>query len=713
MESKRLNSTTSMVVVESSKKLKKPPIEPPSDKRFITILIIPALILFIGIILFPLVVGIYISFTNSSAAVGYFGTKVSILNYYELLFYGSLNSQQFWQYTYQTLFFTIVSVTIELLLGLIFALVLNKKFRGRSIARATLLIPWALPTIASATIYRYEILAPVDQFGLINSILRLWNLNPISFYGADAQTLFNLPVLYPFPPYFNWLAITQTMFTAITIDVWKTTPFFTLLILAALQIVPEDLHKAAEIDGASDWQRFRHIIWPLIKAGVGFALIFRVIDALRVYGAIVVFRDRSVQSMTTLAVQFWINTNQYGLASTVTVILAAFILIAAILILRFTQEREPKKKKKKVSGIKYDQRIELEESEETEEFDIDKIKEKSEKILKDEDPPNENSFIANEKKKINSSIQELTVEEISLSNINWIFRKRRIKKLVFVLIVIALCVFCAAPFIWILLRSFRNPYVTQTSFELLPSVWGAQSYQIIFSNSQIYGVSFGRAMLNGFMLSGMTVIVVLFISSFIALAMAKYDIKYKGIITVLLFSMTSLPPLIIAIPFYIETNAIGNLIPALDLRDNILGLVLPYAAFNLPLSTFVLQSFFHEIPDDLWKAAKVDGASNFQIFRKIILPLTVPGIFTVAILVFIASWNELLFAQIWLTTDSHQTVPRAILRFVQSPLSLTATWNTNLVLLAATSIATIPLVVVVLIFQKKIITGITSGAVKG
>ena len=131
------------------------------------------------------------------------------------------------------------------------------------------------------------------------------------------------------------------------------------------------------------------------------------------------------------------------------------------------------------------------------------------------------------------------------------------------------------------------------------------------------------------------------------------------------------------------------------------------------LAVFVLTAFFNEIPEELWGAAKVDGASNFQIFRKVILPLTIPGIFTCAILVFIAAWNELLFAQIFLSSDVNHTIPRAILRFVFNDLSLQAPWDTGIVLLAATSLATVPLVIVVLIFQKKIISGLTRGAVKG
>ena len=120
------------------------------------------------------------------------------------------------------------------------------------------------------------------------------------------------------------------------------------------------------------------------------------------------------------------------------------------------------------------------------------------------------------------------------------------------------------------------------------------------------------------------------------------------------------------------------------------------------------------LPEDLWKAAKVDGATNFQIFRKVILPLTIPGIFTCAILVFIASWNELLFDQVFLTgSDSNHTIPLAIYSFGRNPGSITVPWDTDFALMAATSVSTIPLIIVVLIFQKKIVSGLTRGAVKG
>ena len=291
--------------------------------------------------------------------------------------------------------------------------------------------------------------------------------------------------------------------------------------------------------------------------------------------------------------------------------------------------------------------------------------------------------------------------------------KRKINKVIFVILIISMCIFCALPFIWIVVRAFRNPFIAQTSFELFPKFPSLKGYKVVLGQSDLYGVSFSRALLNGFILAGTTGIVVLIVGSLTGYALAKFEFPAKNLAVLTIFTMTSMPALIIVIPYFIQVKTISGIIPFLDLTDNLLGLVLPYTAFNLPLATFVLRSFFEEIPEDLWKAAKVDGASNFQIFSKVILPLAIPGLFTCFILVFIAAWNELLFAQIWLTSDENHTVPRAILRFVQNPLSLQANWDTDLVLMAATAISTVPLVIIVLIFQKQIIKGITSGAVKG
>ncbi|MBD3198280.1 MAG: ABC transporter permease subunit, partial [Candidatus Lokiarchaeota archaeon] len=654
---------------------------PPSDYAFTGSLILPALILIAIAIFLPIIIGIIVSFTNSSAITGFFGTRFTLSNYYELLFFGEIVSDQFWQYTYQTIFFSVVSVVIEFVLGLLFAQILNKKFVGRGLARATLLIPWAIPTVASATIFRYEIFASADNNGLFNGLLQILNLNPVTFFGPDANVLFRLPTLIPYGNIIGDIPITTTMIVAIIIDVWKTTPFITLLILAAIQIVPKDLYKAADIAGANGWQKFRHITWPLIKPGVGIALIFRIMQALRVYDAVVVFDDKTVYSMTVQSVNLW-GSGEFALSSAIALILFVLIILFAVFVLLITRRRESKKKEAKA--------------------EVGDVYEKEEKIYQIEDYLESTSLGFQTKLKAPSQ-----------RKIDWLRRKLYIKRALFYVAVIFMCFFCAFPFIWIIIRSFRDPYITQTGFELIPKYFSAAPYAIIFEASQFTGASFELALLNSLILSSLTVLVVIIIGSLVAYAIGKFDFPGKSLLNSFIFSMNSLPPLIIIIPFFIQTSFISAILPFITLQDNLFTLVLPYAAFNLPLAVFVLIAFFNEIPDELTKAAKVDGASNFQIFRKIILPLTIPGIFTTGILVFIAAWNELLFAQIFLISDSNNTVPLAILRFVFNDLSLTAPWDTGIVLLAATTIATVPLVIVVLIFQRKIISGLTRGAVKG
>jgi multiple sugar transport system permease protein len=857
--------------------------KPPKDTKFVVALLTPGIILFAIAIVFPIVIGIFISFTNSGGSAGYFGNKITLTNYYELLSYGNYNTRDFWQYTYQTLFFAIVSLVLEFFLGLVFALILNKKFKGRGFARATILIPWAIPTVASATIFRFEIFNTAEDNGAINGIIQLFGGREIAFFGPDAAVInlegillvlmgilifalcyivllaikkrqlreslrkivifmtligvlfflllirfngavislktislvligilifalgyivvlaiirkkillssiiilvfayigvlalvlliglniipnqFQLGVIPPINPptvltSFADLEIKMTMFTVIIIDVWKTTPFITLLILATLSIVPQDLYQAGDIAGASGWQKFRYITWPLIKPGVGIALIFRMMQALRVYDAVVVFNDESVYSMTSHAVLLWQNTD-YGKASAISVLLLVLIGLFALFILLFTRRAERTSSSKKPKSHETKKLIE-------ERTGIDEVVLKEEKDIK-------------KKPSLYGSTIGRKIEPISQTTVNWYIWKRRIKKGIFIALAIFMCLFCAAPFIWIVLRSFRNPFITQTQFELFPQfisldsillmLWGILmclliyvvvlslirrqfraslrkiiiisvivgalsslilirfalfpedisfgAYQVIFVHADVYGVTFDKALLNGFILSGTTVVLVIIVGSLIAYAIAKFKFRAKGVLNSFIFSMNSLPPLIIIIPFYIQIVAIASILPFIDVLFKGLPLMLlplPYAAFNLPLAIFILIAFFREIPEDLWKAAKVDGAKNFQIFRKVILPLTIPGIFTCAILVFIASWNELLFAQIFLAGHIDQyTVPVAILRYLRNPQSLTATWNTDIALLAATTIATLPLVIVVLIFQKKIVSGLTRGAVKG
>ncbi len=176
------------------------------------------------------------------------------------------------------------------------------------------------------------------------------------------------------------------------------------------------------------------------------------------------------------------------------------------------------------------------------------------------------------------------------------------------------------------------------------------------------------------------------------------------IVSNIFFALVLLLPWLLTGDFYASATA-----PLLHPQ---IALLIPYVAFNLPLTLFLLYNFFQEIPSELVKAARVDGASNFQVFWQVIFPLAIPGVFTTAILVFIAAWNEFLFASLLLSTSNEWTIPVAMSLFSGIPIS-GITYDPYLLLNAATVVVTLPLIILVLIFQKQIIAGITAGAVKG
>ena len=186
------------------------------------------------------------------------------------------NDQVFRSSLINTLKFTFASVGIELVLGMIIALTINSKFRGRGLVRASMLIPWAIPTVVSATMWDWMY---HDVFGVINDLL-------VNQFGIlDSKVA--------------WLANPATSLWAIVaVDVWKTTPFMALLLLAGLQVIPGDVYEAATVDGASKWQQFSQITLPLLRPAILVALIFRTLDAFRVFDVIYVMKGYALDTMS-------------------------------------------------------------------------------------------------------------------------------------------------------------------------------------------------------------------------------------------------------------------------------------------------------------------------------------------------------------------------------------------------------------------------------
>ncbi len=264
------------------------------------------------------------------------------------------------------------------------------------------------------------------------------------------------------------------------------------------------------------------------------------------------------------------------------------------------------------------------------------------------------------------------------------------------LAVAGIVVFCLFPFYWLVNTSLKTGPDLSTS-ALVPPSPTLENYESIFQDA-----NFTTALKNSAIVALVTTVLALVVGSFCAYALARLKLKRKFLILAVVLSISTFPQIAIAAPIFKLWRDVG-------LYNTIPGLVIPYLTFALPLAIYILTSFFKEIPKDLEEAALVDGATNFQAFRKVVIPLAAPGLATAGILTFIAAWNEFLLAITLTSSTDARTVPAAIAFFTGStqfeqPLGTIS---------AASVVISIPLILLVLFFQKRIVAGLTAGAVKG
>ncbi|TDL38695.1 carbohydrate ABC transporter permease [Arthrobacter nitrophenolicus] len=262
--------------------------------------------------------------------------------------------------------------------------------------------------------------------------------------------------------------------------------------------------------------------------------------------------------------------------------------------------------------------------------------------------------------------------------------------------VIAVMGFSLIPFYWLVNTSLKKG-ASLSQGELFPSQPTFENYQAVFQSAE-----FLLALRNSVIIAVVTTTVALVFASFAAYALARLKMRRKALILTLILSVTTFPAIAIAAPLFSIWREIG-------LYDTLLGLIIPKLTFALPLAIYTLTSFFREIPRELEESAYMDGATPFTAFRKVILPLAVPGLATTAILVFISVWNEFLLAVTLTTSPEARPVPVAIAFF-----SGTSEFDQPLGTISAASVViTVPLVILVLLCQKRIVSGMTAGAVKG
>jgi multiple sugar transport system permease protein len=255
------------------------------------------------------------------------------------------------------------------------------------------------------------------------------------------------------------------------------------------------------------------------------------------------------------------------------------------------------------------------------------------------------------------------------------------------------------PVVWLLSVSLKTP-ATVSDKKFLPQDFTLDNYTTLFDGGLDSPLL--RPLINSVSIALIATIIAVTLASFTAYAIARLDFPGKSVILAGALAIAMFPPISVVGPLFDMWRTLG-------LYDTYLGLIIPYLTFALPLAIYTLVAFFREIPWELEQAAQVDGATPWQAFRKIILPLAAPGVFTAAILVFIFAWNDFVFAITLTSSDSARTVPAALAFFTGDSQFTAPTGN----IAAAAILVTIPIIIFVLIFQRRIVAGLTAGAVKG
>ncbi len=262
----------------------------------------------------------------------------------------------------------------------------------------------------------------------------------------------------------------------------------------------------------------------------------------------------------------------------------------------------------------------------------------------------------------------------------------------------AILLWCLLPVAWILSLSFKP--VSETSAgspQFLPKTWTLQNYRDILADSD-----FTKALINSFSIAIIATLLSVIFATLAAYAIARLEFTGKRVVLSIALAIAMFPVVALVGPLF-------DLWRTVHLFNTWPGLIIPYMSFTLPLAIWTLSAFFREIPWELEQAAQVDGASPWQAFRKVIVPLAAPGVFTAAILTFFFAWNEFVLAISLTSTTASRTVPAQLSYFVgpdpfNPPFSQLAT---------ASVVVTVPVIIIVLLFQRKIVAGLTSGAVKG
>jgi multiple sugar transport system permease protein len=558
----------------------------------------------------------------------------------------------------RTLYFAVVTVVGGLILGMAMALVLNMRFPGRDALRSIVLVPWAMSPVAVGILWGWIF---NGDYGPANAVLLGLGIvdKPIHWLGSGAVA-------------FNLVALVQ---------VWNQAPLTSLLILAGLQSMPENLHRAARIDGAGPLQRFVRITLPWLRPMLLLVFILTTINSIMAFDLFWVMTKGGPGSATTVfswmgyayAFQFF----KFGQGAAILYILSIACLILAWVYLKLLSPGGPRRRPLRAGADAAAAGLAG------------------------------GSVIARDARTIASLARMPAVRRAMLLSGR---ARRMLGRIGLAVAALLILLWSLGPFLWLVIMSLSpSADLIRSPPSLVPNALTLDNYIFVLYPSGVAGgqmtVQATRvplSILNSLVVAVAVTAINLVLGSLAGYAYSRYARSrlLSGSLWVLMMTRM-LPSLALILPFFIVFRSLG-------LLDTRTALVIAYCSLILPLCIWIMKGYFDGLPPNLEKAALVDGCTRLQAIRKIVMPVARPGIVAAGIFCFLVSWNEFIFALILTGTPNAQTIPVIIAGFL-----VQLRFYDYGPMFAASVLAVLPPVFITLAFQRYLVRGMLSGSLKG
>jgi multiple sugar transport system permease protein len=606
--------------------------------------VLPMVVIMVGLIFWPFVNAILISFTTRSIA----RTEqwVGLDNYIRLWsddsFRSALNN---------TVVFTVASVASKLVVGIAIALLLNSRLPFRNVLTGIMLLPWIVPEVVTAMAWR-SIYDPL--FGGLNPILQSLGI-------IDRRVA--------------WLAEPGlAMPSVIAVNIWKGIPFFTMLLLAGLKAIDRELYEAAEVDGASAAQRFRHITLPGLRYVIAVTVLLSTISTFNTFGLIYLLTGGGPGGATRvysiLAYERAILGLRFGPGAAVALSMAPVLALVILLLARFMR-----------GGV----------DRQTNDTVVDRALGRVGSALGMLLDVVLWPFIA-----LANAVEQLGSRVARSLRQRSAGRRRHWGTVLRLLALAPFVLFVLFPFYWIFITAFKTELQIQQFRSIYwPAPWTLDQFRTL-----LFGTAYLTWFRNTAFVATITTIIAVALAALAGYALARLKFRGASTLTTVLLITYLLPGSLMFIPLYrILTN--------LQIINTHAALIATYPTFLMPFATWVMLGYYRSIPEDLEDAAMIDGATRLGAFLRITLPLAAPALLSVTLFSFTNAWNEFLFAFIFLTSENLFTLPVGLQQLVFGDIY---PWGQ---LMGASLLMALPVVIMYTYAQKYMVEGLTAGSVKG